>query len=256
MKILVLSDIHANIWAFRAVMEKEKEYDILCFAGDMVDYGTEPSQVIESLRSAPKALLVQGNHDLHAVRTSQEEDFGHMPPKKYKWIHYNLERMSREQVDYLKNLPLHRYFAADGWAYLMQHQYKDGSYDVIENRSQFDRYWKEHTPEAYWEIPNRRMIFGHSHRQCIHILGDGVEWLNPGSVSYRRPDDPDKTAHYMVIEDGAVTMKQIPYDRSSLYEEALRQLREGRMMDTEIQDFMFFFGNAVSSRDKLPAIEK
>lgn len=38
MKILVLSDIHANIQAFRGVMEREKEYDILCFAGDMVDY--------------------------------------------------------------------------------------------------------------------------------------------------------------------------------------------------------------------------
>ncbi len=256
MKILVLSDIHANIQAFRGVMEREKEYDILCFAGDMVDYGTEPSQVIESLRSAPRALLVQGNHDLHAVNAWQEEDFRNMPVKKYKWIHYNLERMSGEQVDYLKNLPLHRYFEADGWVYLIQHQYKSGSYDVIENRSQFDRYWKEHMPKAYWDAPNRRMIFGHSHRQCIHVLGEGMEWLNPGSVSYRRPDDPDKTAHYMVIEGGAITMRQIPYDRRPLYEEALCQLKGGRMMDTEIQDFMFFFGNAVSSRDELPVIGK
>ncbi len=256
MKILVLSDIHANIQAYRAVMEKEKEYDLLCFAGDMVDYGTEPSQVIESLQSAPKALLVQGNHDLHAVRISREEDFRHMPVKKYKWIHYNLERMSKEQVDYLRNLPLRRYFEADGWVYLMEHQYKTGSYDVIENRSQFDRHWREHMPEEYWDAPNRRVIFGHSHRQCIHVLGDGMEWLNPGSVSYRRPDDPDKTAHYMVIKGGVIMMKQVSYDRRPLCEEAFRQLREGRMMDTEIQDFMFFFGDAASSRDELPAIDK
>ena len=39
MKILVLSDAHANIWALQAIMKKEKSYDILAFAGDMVDYG-------------------------------------------------------------------------------------------------------------------------------------------------------------------------------------------------------------------------
>ena len=106
MKILVLSDIHANIWALQEVIEKEKAYDRLCFAGDMVDYGIAPSQVIEYLRNVPNALLVQGNHDLHAVKVSQQEDFRNMPAKLYKWIHYNLERMDREQVEYLKNLPL------------------------------------------------------------------------------------------------------------------------------------------------------
>ena len=75
MKILVLSDIHANIWALQEVIEKEKAYDRLCFAGDMVDYGIAPSQVIEYLRNVPNALLVQGNHDLHAVKVSQQEDF-------------------------------------------------------------------------------------------------------------------------------------------------------------------------------------
>ena len=83
-----------------------------------------------------------------------------------------------------------------------------------------------------------------------------MEWINSGSVSYRRPDDPDKTAHYMVIENGVVVMKQIPYNRQPLYEEALRQIEDGRMMDSEIQDFMFFFGNASSSREKLPLKKK
>lgn len=256
MKILVLSDIHANIWALQEVIEKEKAYDRLCFAGDMVDYGIAPSEVIEYLRNVPNALLVQGNHDLHAVKISQQEDFRNMPAKLYKWIHYNLERMDREQVEYLKNLPLHQYFMADGWHYLMQHQYVQGSYDVIESRSQFEHYWREYTPEEYWDAPKRRMIFGHSHRQCIHILDKNMEWINSGSVSYRRPDDPDKTAHYMVIENGVVVMKQILYNRQPLYEEALRQIEDGRMMDSEIQDFMFFFGNASSSREELPLKKK
>jgi hypothetical protein len=55
----------------------------------------------------------------------------------------------------------------------------------------------------------------------------------------------------MVICDGDVVMKGIWYDRNPLYQEALRQAKEGRMMRTEIQDFMFFFGNAGSAREPI-----
>ena len=31
MKVIVLSDVHANIWALDAVLKQEREYDLLCF---------------------------------------------------------------------------------------------------------------------------------------------------------------------------------------------------------------------------------
>ena len=58
----------------------------------------------------------------------------------------------------------------------------------------------------------------------------------------------------MVVENGTIHMKNVPYDRSELYQEAMRQLHQGRMMDTEIQDFRFFFGDAQASRDPLPEV--
>lgn len=85
----------------------------------------------------------------------------------------------------------------------------------------------------------------------LRNVGSYMEWLNPGSISYRRPDDPEKTAQYMVITDGNISMKCVEYDRSPLYQEALRQEEEGRMACTEIQDFMFFFGDAKSTREPL-----
>jgi len=250
-KLLVLSDAHANIWALREIIKEEKNFDSLAFAGDMVDYGIAPSQVIAWFRSAENAFIVQGNHDLHIVNVAKSTVLTQVPDKQYKWVHYNLERMSRGEIDYLEQLPKYSCFYADGWAYLLTHQYVEGSYDVIENRSQFLDFWKANTPMSYWDAHRKRMIFGHSHRQCIHILGNGMEWINPGSISYRRPDDPEKTAQYMVICDGDVVMKGIWYDRNPLYQEALRQAKEGRMMRTEIQDFMFFFGNAGSAREPI-----
>lgn len=67
-----------------------------------------------------------------------------------------------------------------------------------------------------------------------------MEWINPGSISYRRPDDPDKTAHYAVILDGNIQLKSIAYDRTLQLAEAKRLLKNDRMMRTELQDFMFF----------------
>ena len=41
MKVLVVSDVHANIAALNTILEKEADYDILCCAGDYTDYGSD-----------------------------------------------------------------------------------------------------------------------------------------------------------------------------------------------------------------------
>ena len=148
----------------------------------------------------------------------------------------------------LKQLPEKAYFEADGWSYGIAHQYDNG-YGTVESRYAFDQYWNaSYGAECDGK---RRLIFGHTHRQCIHTLGEGMEWINPGSISYRRPDDPDKTAHYAVILDGKIQLKSIAYDRTLQLAEAKRFLKNDRMMRTELQDFMFFFGDAKTSRDPL-----
>ena len=92
MKILVLSDIHANIWALRKILETEQNVDKICFAGDMVDYGIAPAEVIEWFRTHSDTIAVKGNHDAYAVKLFYQKDFKNIPSKKYKWIHYNLEK--------------------------------------------------------------------------------------------------------------------------------------------------------------------
>lgn len=76
-------------------------------------------------------------------------------------------------------------------------------------------------------------------------------WLNPGSVSYRRPDDWNKEAQYIVIEDGRICLKSVPYDRSRSLEVSMQYLKKGKMMESELQDAMFFFGDAKTSREPL-----
>ncbi len=48
MKILILSDIHANWYALEAILDKES-YDALVFLGDAVDFGPSPRKCLKFL---------------------------------------------------------------------------------------------------------------------------------------------------------------------------------------------------------------
>lgn len=250
MKLLILADIHANIWALDTILEAERDVDMVCCAGDYTDYGIAPSEVIGRMRELKPACHVYGNHDIHVLNTYRSGEWRHTDAGEYKWVHYNCERLGTGEIAWLSSLPETACFEADGWKYVIQHQYDKG-YGTIESTYAFDGFWREKTDCGAEPDEKRRVVFGHTHRQCIHVLDENTQWINPGSVSYRRPDDPDKTAHYAVVTDGRVQLRRISYDRSRLLAEAEKFRLSDRMMRTEIQDFRFFFGDAVTSRDPL-----
>ena len=64
MKYAIVSDIHANLEAFEAVLEKiEKEAcdEIFCL-GDIVGYGANPRECLELVRKHEMSTIA-GNHD-------------------------------------------------------------------------------------------------------------------------------------------------------------------------------------------------
>ena len=66
MKALVVSDIHSNIYALQAIWEQEHDSDVIYCAGDLVDYGPFPSEVIQWVREH-EVICVGGNHDAWVV---------------------------------------------------------------------------------------------------------------------------------------------------------------------------------------------
>ena len=117
MKVLVVSDVHANIAALNTILEKEADYDILCCAGDYTDYGIYPAEVIERFRNLKNTHLVYGNHDLHVINTYESKEWKNVEDGKYKWVHYNCEQLNDQDIRWLKQLPETAYFEADGWKY-------------------------------------------------------------------------------------------------------------------------------------------
>jgi predicted phosphodiesterase len=72
MKVLVISDIHANLTALEAVLSAAGEYESVWCLGDLVGYGPDPNECIEIIAGLPNLTCIMGNHDA-AFQTDRSE---------------------------------------------------------------------------------------------------------------------------------------------------------------------------------------
>ena len=243
MKVLVISDIHANKEALYSILEEEKEWDLLVCAGDIVDYGTSPVEIIDFfLKNKSNTVLVKGNHDDHLIRTFYDGAWKILSGESYKWIHYNCEKLKLNHIVFLNNLKNVQFFCVDNYCYLLKHQYDD-EYGQIENEKQFIDFWKLYAPKDSWNFAKKRIIFGHSHVQNFRKINDNMECLNPGSISYRRPGNTEKRAEYILIINGDYSFKLVPYNRTHQLNIAKMFESKKAMKTSEINDFYMFFGD-------------
>lgn len=231
MKALILSDVHSNVVALEAIWAREGHADAIYCAGDLVDYGMYPRETLAWMR-AHNVVCVQGNHDRQVAETFHEPALWHVSENALQWRHHNARQLSASDVDFLMSLPEAVTFELDGIRYGMTHLYRN--YDLILSRHAYRSFCRSRFPEHAID----RLILGHTHRQGMMILGEREVWLNPGSVSYRRQDDPDREAHYIVIEEGVVSLRSVPYDYNAVYTEVVRQ----RLAVDEMRIAQWFFG--------------
>lgn len=238
MKILLLSDIHSNAVSLRKVLENEKDVDKILCAGDHVDYGLYPKEVL-SMVAEYNITSVRGNHDDHMLKTWEEIKQG-VKQDEFKWIHHNADILNQADIDFLRSFPKTISFDLGNIGYVLQHQWKKNSYETIQSEYHFDQFWEEHyTGELHGDF-EKRNIFGHTHRQGIHYVNNNKLWLNPGSLSYRRPDDPTKDAHYMILQDENIIFKQTPYEKAELMNEVNKW--KGKIKQKDMDVALFFFG--------------
>jgi len=213
MKILILSDIHSNIYALEAIWAQENDSDLIYCTGDLVDYGPYPRQVLDWVRDH-QVVCTQGNHDRWLAQQFRAGNlYQRVAQDERSWVHHNASRLTVEDIDYLETLPTAIRFSLDGIEYGMTHLYRE--YEEITSLYACHRFWAElFSIETY--PPGGRLILGHTHRQSVRYLSDETLWLNPGSVSYRRRDDPDQSAHYAVLVNGVISLRRVDYNLNPL----------------------------------------
>ncbi len=238
MKVLVITDIHSNIHSLEAIWDRENDSDIVYCAGDLVDYGPRPKEVIDWIRERG-AICVRGNHDTEVISCYRDCDLERLPVEETRWQHHNAMRLSEEDIIFLERLPACVDFKADGNKYGMAHLYRE--LEVITNPHAFDIFVKEMSSGNQGGLPTR-LIFGHTHRLSVTYLDDTKLWMNAGSVSYRGqrdiPSDPSQDAQYITIVDGEIQIKRVVYDVTSVYGEMKKQ----SVMDSEMETAIRLFG--------------
>ena len=225
MKALIISDIHSNIHALEAIWSQERDSDLIYCTGDLVDYGPFPKEVLDWAR-AHDLVCTQGNHDSWVVKCWQDgQTLENVPAGDRAWVHHNAALLDAGDIRYLEGLPTAVSFELNNIAYGMTHLFQE--YEEIVSLYEFEQFRSKTFPNTTFG-PVNRLILGHTHRQAVRYLSDDLLWLNPGSAAYRRRDDPDQSAHYATITDGAISLKRLDYDLQPL-RRALEQV--------ELKDF-------------------
>ena len=245
MKLLILSDIHSNVYALEAIWARESDCDAIYCVGDLVDYGPFPKETIRWCREHHVRSVI-GNHDQRLIQIYNQlnGDVSGIAPEDYCWVHDNCSLLDWEDVAYLESLPEILDFTADGYYYRLSHQFAP-KYGRPQGIHQFDEFVYRNPPERT-DLPFR-LIFGHSHRQAICQFRGEKLWMNPGSASYRRPDDQEKSAHYAVIENGLIDLRAVEYDRTPLLQRTVDLALSGKLQEAEQRVAFFFFGSAPST---------
>ena len=234
MKKLILSDLHSNIHALEAIWKKEQDSDCVLCLGDLVDYGPKPNEVLAWVREHG-VPCVQGNHDAWVVMNyCQGKTMEAMPVSERCWVNYTASLLSAEEIAYLDGLPKTMIVELDGRLYGLSHLYHE--YEEIVSLYAYDQFCAQNFLETKLDT----LILGHTHRQAVRYLSDHIKWLNPGSISYRRGDDPDRTAHYATITDGVISLQRLAYDYNPVY----RAMRPVQLMEKEMKVVERFFGSA------------
>jgi predicted phosphodiesterase len=104
MRLLILSDIHANVDAMDAVMAAAPRatWDRALVLGDLVGYGAEPNAVVERVLSLDPLSVIRGNHDKAACGLTDGSDFNHIARTAALWTQ---EALTPENRAYLERLP-------------------------------------------------------------------------------------------------------------------------------------------------------
>lgn len=101
MRILVLSDIHANLEALDACLASAPSFDMVVNLGDIVGYGASPNEVTERSRELGKTF-VRGNHDKAATGVMELNDFNPMAAAAALWTR---EELTLDNLEWLRALP-------------------------------------------------------------------------------------------------------------------------------------------------------
>ncbi len=201
MLVGLISDVHSNAVALKAVLEEldELEVKIILHAGDIVGYNPYPNETIDLFKKK-KIVSILGNHD-RAFMTGNTFDFNPYAAAAMEWTR---NAASRDSLNYILRLEDTVTIAVKGERIVLFHESPNNFQDYI--------YQEDVTPDLLSNINGDVLVLGHTHIPFIMDYGTRGQVVNPGSVGQPRDGNPDASFAVLDTVTRGIELKRTKYD--------------------------------------------
>lgn len=232
MRILILSDIHANLEALEACLSAAPSHDRVFNLGDIVGYGANPNEVTERSRELG-TVFVRGNHDKACSGVTSLDDFNPIAGLAVLWTR---QKLKADNLSFLHDLPSGPISPVEGLQCVHGSPRDEDEY-VLMRRDAYSILGRASAPVTF---------FGHTHVQggfwiddetdeegglelnytsrtglqqvTVELRETGKYMINPGSIGQPRDGDPRAAFLVYDTEQRAVAFFRVPYDIAAAQE--------------------------------------
>jgi predicted phosphodiesterase len=222
MRLLILSDLHANLTAFEAALGAASgRWDAAVCLGDIVGYGPDPVSVSEKVQEVTKEVI-RGNHDKAVAGIMSSEDFNPVAKTAVDWTR---SQLPPALLDWLATLPAG---PRKSQGVVMIHGAFQDEDEYVFTPAQ--------ALEGLLDSSTTLSFFGHTHHQggfsyhesdievlplrprssepfsALHLAPGHKYLLNPGSIGQPRDGDPRAAFAIADFDHHIVEFWRVPYD--------------------------------------------
>lgn len=229
MRVAVISDIHGNLNALRAVladMDGQRLDGAVCL-GDTVGYGPEPEECLRLVRERGMPMVL-GNHEQALADPAWLRGFN---PHAREALLHTATFLSAESMDFIRSLP--KYLVIDD-ARFVHGLPPDSPNEYLSLAEPSD------LQLAMERLPQRWCFVGHTHElELVWLDGKRIKrdelrpGINPIVPTFRyiinvgsvgQPRDGDNRAKYVIWErkEHTVELRRVAYD----YKDTARKIIE------------------------------
>jgi diadenosine tetraphosphatase ApaH/serine/threonine PP2A family protein phosphatase len=240
-RILILSDIHANLEALEACLEAAPAHDRVFNLGDIVGYGANPNEVTDRAR-ALGTVFVRGNHDKACSGLISLEDFNPVAALAAMWTR---DQLTPDNLAFLRELPVGPIAPIenlqcvhgsprdeDEYVFLAREAYSILAHVAVPvtffgHTHVQGAYWIDDVRETEGVIEPRYSSPKGKQQMPVSLEKTAVYLINPGSVGQPRDGDPRAAFALYDTEAASVTLHRVPYD----IERAQKKILSARLPD-------------------------
>ncbi len=217
MRVLVISDIHANLTALEAVLAEAGEIEAAWCLGDLVGYGPDPNECVRRVKALPELRCILGNHDAAALGQIDSDAFN---PEARKALLWTQRAMDDGSLAFLRSLPekleLEQVTLAHGsprqpvWEYLLDTHTATRSFDHF--NTPFCFVGHTHLPVVFQLPEDRRFAHKRDPEAGERLTLAPRAILNPGSVGQPRDHDPRAAFAIFHPDEQVWEFRRVAYD--------------------------------------------